>query len=100
MPTFLDHDNRAPFQSLGAVGEDCGQALNDMGGPHVVEAKEDNPRSVTAGECGDLSEIEIDGENDPSFGDRLVEDIAVRESLKPTFRTFVKPGARIIPPPG
>jgi len=61
VPTFLDHDDRAPFQGLGAVGEGHGQALDDMRGAHVVKAKDDDARPLTTAECGDLSEIEIDG---------------------------------------
>ena len=93
VPAFLDYDDRALFQSVRAVGKNRRQALDDVRGARVVETKDDDACRLSAGKRRDLSKVEIDREHHPSLGDRFVEDVPVRESLK----SFVSQVDRVVP---
>ena len=82
MPALLDHDDGALLQNQNAVGENRGQALDYVRGASVVEAENNDARSSSASERGNLAEVEVEGKYDTALGDGLCEDLAVGQSLK------------------
>jgi hypothetical protein len=78
MPILLDHDDGSPFQSFRALGQNDGQAIDDVHGAGVVEAKNHHAHGASARKRRDFAEVEIEGEDDSIPGNRLREDFSVR----------------------
>ena len=92
---LLDYDDGPFFEDARAVRENGRQAVQHMRCPRVVEPDDDDTHLPTTREGRDLTKVEIEGENDPTFRYRLVKDFAVRQPLK----TLVAKMKSVVPLP-
>ncbi len=93
MSGLLDDDDRPSLQYGGAVRQRGPQPLDQVIGPRVPKAEDDDARLLPPGESDDLPEVEVEGEERASLGDRALEDVHVGAPLE----THLPPVHGVVP---
>ena len=83
MPAVLGDHHSACRQRLAAFAEDAIEPRDHVLRARVPKAKHHDRRFRAPRQRNDLSEVEIESQNDSVFGCGLREDIAVRHLLQP-----------------
>jgi len=82
--TRLLHDyDSSFFQRMAGIHQDSLQSIDHVGRPRVVQAKQDYAYPAATRERDNLTEVQIEGQNNSLLGYRLFEYLAVWHSLEP-----------------
>ena len=93
MARILDNHDHRTRESVPRGREHGGQPVDHVRGARVVEPKENHPPGSVPREGREISEVEVEREDDPLFRERLGEEMFVRRSVKP----FLAEVDRVVP---
>jgi len=77
MSRIFDHNNRAMRQRVFDVRENPFQSPNDERRRRIVQAEQNDANAFPLGLGDNLPKIEVEGEHNPPFCNRLGENVAV-----------------------
>ncbi len=93
MARILDNHDRRTRERVPRGREHRSEPIDYMRGARVVEPEENDPPGSVPREGCQISEVEVEREDDPLFRERLGEDLLVRRPVKP----FLAEVDRVVP---
>jgi hypothetical protein len=82
MARVFDGNDCALHKRVGRVGQYELQSLDYVFGARIAQAEDDNARQLAAARGKDISEVEIEREDNSVFCNRLGKDVTVRQAVQ------------------
>jgi hypothetical protein len=79
---FLDHNHGPAHEWLRQSGQSHLEPYDHVPGTRIVKAKQDNTCTGPGGKCGDLAEIQIEGQDDTAIGCSLGKNGLIRQAMQ------------------